>query len=209
MRKLLSLFIVFGMLFVASPVLAGWGSNVETSDYAAIDVFQLKHGSPYAGNWAGGSGFGEALATGTGYKWMSSEAGANGSQKAVLRGGSNYREATATTTTSSYGNVLGKAGWGEVDVWGAGIAQHATYLPGNTGGGTHGMASYGYEGGNQGLTADFTIWRCHISFGPGAEGSGLATTYGKAWRNPVTNGVASHAVSSSYAYSSGGGSLTN
>ena len=92
-----------------------------------------------------------------------------------------------------------------VTVRGEGTVGHHTFLSPNgaTGGQTWGSATYSYAGEDSGNIGSHHYY----SHGPDVNGNGMATTYGKTWRNAIPNGVASHAVSSSYAHSSGGGSL--
>ena len=204
MRKLISLLVVLGMMFVAAGCNDTPIENVGVSG-GAEQWTEHKVGAiiDYHNNGAAGANYSVGTYEGEGVDWMNGYAGADGYATAEKFQGTNFREATATTGSSSYAGIEGANGSGTVTVMGEGGVGHNTYLAGNTGGHTWGSAAYGYAGEDSGNVGS----HCCCSYGPTVSGSGMATTSGKTYRNNIPNGVASHAVSSSYAYSSGGGSL--
>jgi len=150
-------------------------------------------------NNAGGWSFSEGTYKGEARGWLNGYADADGMTIAIVWGGPDIRQAGAFTNSASFANLSGGCGDGTVTVTGFGSVGHNTYLAGDTGGSTYGVATYGYGGERWGHTGGY----CE----PSIAGNGLATTWGSTSRGTLPNGVTSHAESISHAYSSGGGSL--
>jgi len=193
MKKVLSLLVVLGMLFVAGnafawnwdPNVTAQGSAMATTDYSVGG--QLNN----AGGWSYGAGSYDA--TGLFVAYGTSDA--DSTTKAFVNGGFNWRSAAACTHSSSdaFGFTFGLV---TTTVAGGGEVAHNTNLGTLNGGSTGGYAAYSYGSTNHG---------CLIGYN---SGSGAAMTAGHVSRSHILGGMTAHAASTSFAYSTGGGSLT-
>jgi len=190
MRKLISLLIVLGMLFVAGPAF-GWSFNVTAQGDALAETSYSVGGQ---NNNAGGYSYGQADYNATGLFIAFGIADGDSQTHAWVGGGSNWRAAAACTKSesSAFGATLGVVRTG---VSGFGNVSHNTQLGNGNGGYTGGYAAYSYGDSNRSCLLGHTA------------GNGGAMTAGYVTRSHVPNGTTSHAVSISVAYSSGGGSL--
>ena len=184
MRKLISLLVVLGMLFVASSAF-GWGMVNVDGSATQINTYVIDHGSNFAGGYNITTGAYEAA----GFFLAGGVATADGQTRAVVNYGCNSRSAIAYThgESAALAGALGTTG---TSVDGEGFVEHGTYLPGNTGGSTYGSAGFTYGASNSGYLLSYS------------QGSGTAITGGTVTRNWIPNGVVAHAVSGSFAMAS-------
>jgi len=194
MKKVLSLLVVLGMLFVASNAFArGWNPNVTVQGFAEAHTNYYINTNDF--NFAGGGSYGAGDYKATGYLGAIGNADANSTTRGWVGDGQNWRGAAAYTKSDSeaFGGTLGVVNTG---VEGGGLAEAGTRMaPQGNGGSTYAMGAYSYQNDNA---------SCLLGY---SQGNGGAIAGGYVVRNNIGNGITSHAVSGSLAYSSGGGNL--
>lgn len=224
MRKLISLLIVLGMLFVASSAFAwgGWWScpeyNTVAQDSVGLNINEAVGDSnngiiAVGGNYSnvGGEGYvNNPLWDPERYQLTAiATANIDFDPDKIIKS-ANYRYVGSSLQLYSYGELRNTQptfccdnGEGDVSVGGGGDLFHSSYLSGNSGGWTGGHAAAVYEAYDEGDTGNFLGF---IQYGPEAGGCVTLTTYGTISRTNLPHGGLSlTALSVTTAASTGGG----